>query len=239
MLFVRKRVAAGFAMLAMLSVNDSATAAIQVQATRVIYAGESKAATLGLKNEASRPYMVQSWLDLGDKSAMPKGLPIVVTPPLMKLEPGRESTVRFIYSGVGLPKDKESLLWINVQEIPPVAQQENVLQIAIRSRIKLFYRPAGMPADLDKAAHSLQWKREGQSLYVYNPSPLHITFATLTPKGHKAIGAFVHDMVGPGETIEVLSGSAAQAALSGTFDIDYINDYGGYSQLKSILLTHR
>lgn len=37
-----------------------------------------------------------------------------------------------------LPVDRESVFWLNVKEIPKKSAEENVLQIAVRSRIKLF-----------------------------------------------------------------------------------------------------
>ncbi|AZB87837.1 hypothetical protein DKE39_000295 [Acinetobacter baumannii] len=32
--------------------------------------------------------------------------------------------LKFIYSGQGLPTNQESLFWINIQEIPPTAQEK-------------------------------------------------------------------------------------------------------------------
>lgn len=57
-----------------------------------------------------------------------------------KLAGNKDRYLRFVYSGSGLPTNRETVYWINVQEIPPSAKQENVLQIAIRTRVKLFYR---------------------------------------------------------------------------------------------------
>lgn len=43
-----------------------------------------------------------------------------------------------------LPKDRESVFYLNIFDIPTKLenkQDKNVLQLAIKSRIKLFYRP--------------------------------------------------------------------------------------------------
>ena len=40
-----------------------------------------------------------------------------------------------------LPADRESLFYYNMREIPPKAEQKNVMQIAMQSRLKLFWRP--------------------------------------------------------------------------------------------------
>lgn len=104
-----------------------AFAGIQVNTTRVIYNSTNKSASLSISNDSDDTYMVQTWLNTGDASQMPKNLPIVVTPPILKLATPKEAILRFIYSGSGLPQDKESLFWVNVQEIPPTSKQENVL----------------------------------------------------------------------------------------------------------------
>ncbi|QGY26852.1 fimbria/pilus periplasmic chaperone [Escherichia coli] len=48
-------------------------------------------------------------------------------------------------------KDRESVFWFNVLELPPKPDAEKVanqslLQLAFRTRIKLFYRPEEIPA---------------------------------------------------------------------------------------------
>jgi P pilus assembly chaperone PapD len=43
-----------------------------------------------------------------------------------------------------LPQDRETLFWMNVKAIPSMdkSKLDNTLQLAIISRIKLYYRPA-------------------------------------------------------------------------------------------------
>src|SRR5690606_20062113 len=79
-----------------------------------------------------------------------------------RLAPGEEALVRTIYAGQGLPGDRESLFWINIQEIPPRSEAANALQVAIRTRIQLLYRPPGLQTTLDEAARALQWRIDGQ-----------------------------------------------------------------------------
>lgn len=65
-----------------------------------------------------------------------------MTPPLFVSEAKSENTLRIIYAGAPLPKDRESLFWMNVKAIPSVNKNslegKNVLQLAILSRIKLL-----------------------------------------------------------------------------------------------------
>lgn len=214
-----------------------ACAAVHVETTRVIYSGSSASAALTLTNRSALPYMVQTWLDDGGTMAEGKALPMLLTPPLMQLSAGEQAVLRAIYSGSGLPQDRESLFWINVQEIPPRSEASNVLQVAIRTRIKLLYRPAAVEADLDETARALQWRLVGSQLQVTNPGPLHITFAEL--QGQPTAGPDKKvdlDMLAPGQSMSV---PAATLDLndSSLLRFSYINDFGGTTELADVVLT--
>jgi fimbrial chaperone protein len=81
-----------------------------------------------------------------------------------------------------LPKDRESLFWMNVKAIPSVNKNslegKNVLQLAILSRIKLLSariicrKSRKMPGD---AAFS----RTGNHLKINNPSAYYVTLVNL------------------------------------------------------------
>lgn len=221
-----------------LALHGAAQAAVHVQATRVVYHGQSASASVAISNKSALPYMVQTWLDTGDATVMPENLPVAITPPLMRLAPGEEALVRTIYAGQGLPGDRESLFWINIQEIPPRSEAANALQVAIRTRIKLFYRPAGLKTTLDEAARALQWRIDGQALKISNASPLHVTFAHIQdrPAGGTAQGIDV-DMIAPGQTLSVPL-RQLNLASRGTLRFGYINDYGGVSDVADVPLQH-
>lgn len=221
----------------LLMLSMGAFAGIQVDATRVIYKGGSQSASLSLTNDSEDTYMVQSWLDTGDARQNPKGLPILVTPPILKLASKKEAILRFIYSGQGLPQDKESLFWINVQEIPPAPKLENVLQVAMRTRIKLFYRPASLQIDLQKEAKSLKWQRMGDELVVTNSGPAHVTLGILSfGLGGKQACSLNGDMILPQDNLRIKLPEKCRAASELSFS--FINDYGGHTEVKNIKLAN-
>ncbi len=224
---IAKQLLALSALLVVLS-RLPANAAIQAQATRVIYNSENAAATLSLKNNSDKPYMVQTWLTSGKDN---QKVPMVVIPPLLKLDSGKESILRFIYSGQGLPVDQESLFWVNIQEIPPKPDQDNVLQIAIRSKIKLFYRPKEIKISLDEAARHLQWYQEGKQLKVQNTSPLHVTIGVIKDDQGKTYSDLNNDMVAPNQSITVLNNFSGNAQ---SITYTYINDYGGATTISLV-----
>lgn len=219
----------------LLMFSVSAFSGVQVDATRVIYNGANQSSSLSIKNDSEDTYMVQTWLDTGDSTQNPKGLPILVTPPILKLASHKEAVLRFIYSGQGLPQNKESLFWINVQEIPPAPKLENVLQVAIRTRIKLFYRPPALKIDLYKQAQALVWRRQGDELLVSNGGPAHVTLGVLNFAKDGKVGCSVEgDMLLPEGNLRIPLPPACRIARE--FSFSFINDYGGHTEIKDIKL---
>ena len=102
------------------AVTFQACAGITINATRVVYSGKEKVASLNIHNRSSTPYKVQIWLDAGLNTSR-IGLPILATPPQVYLSPQQSAQLRFIYLGGGLPGDRESVYWVNIQETPPAA----------------------------------------------------------------------------------------------------------------------
>lgn len=223
-----------FAALLLLASLD-ASAGIQVDQTRVIYNGNEKSAALSIHNDTDETWMVQTWLDTGDSSSTPTNLPMQAIPPILKLAGNKDAILRFIYSGTGLPTDRETVYWINVQEIPPASKQENVLQIAIRTRVKLFYRPTTLNTTLQKEVEALSWRKEGNQLVVTNKGPLHITFGTLTLKnGANKTWKVNADMVKPMDSLRI--NLPAGAIVADRLSFTFINDFGGHTEIKDIRL---
>ncbi|WP_412530422.1 molecular chaperone [Burkholderia lata] len=159
----------------------SAQASVTLSGTRVVFSGSDKEATVHLTNDGKLPSLVQAWMDKGDERASPDAIdvPFVITPTVFRVEPGKGQTIRIIYTGEPLPADRESLFWLNVLDVPPKARNEgepNRLQIAFRTRIKLMYRPAGLPGDSIDAPKQLQWSLASApgvpvALTAKNPTP--------------------------------------------------------------------
>jgi fimbrial chaperone protein len=200
-------------------------AGIQVIGTRVIFNGEKKEASLPVDNNGTRPFLVQAWIDDGkDLGEPPKEntTPFFVTPPLSRLDGGKKNILRVLRVGeMALPTDRESIFWMNVKEIPEVAKEQNVLQIAMRTRIKLFYRPEGLADKFNpqEAYSKLTWDlvkshsasenekkiepgkdKKSFSLLVKNPTPYYITIIGVKINGKEELPSA--SMVAPfGETV--------------------------------------
>ncbi|AQR69939.1 molecular chaperone EcpD [Janthinobacterium sp. LM6] len=238
---VRNKLSRTIAVFALSCMMAGAHASVVIGGTRVIYRASDREVTIKLANEGNAPALVQAWLDTGNPNALPdeSKVPFTLLPPLFRLDPKKGQSLRLIYTQETLPQDKESLFWLNVLEVPPRAgaaangDSPNFLQLAFRTRIKLFFRPTGLPGKADDAAALVRWrfKRLENGRYVLegnNPTPYHVTFSKLTAADGMAswsndIGA----MLAPGASADFDLGNAApRAAVPAQVDYTYINDYG-------------
>lgn len=80
---------------------------IGLGATRIIYPQGDKQISLPITNSSqSNAFLVQSWVANADQS---KSTDFIVTPPLFVMHPKKENTIRIMYAGPDLPKDRESV----------------------------------------------------------------------------------------------------------------------------------
>ena len=209
-------------------------AGVNVGATRVIYQSKDKEANLSLSNsgEDGVPYLVQSWVspyDNRDDSADE----FIITPPLFRLDAKGQNILRIIATNAQtLPTDKESLFLLNVKAIPAKSAEQsnqNVLQIALKTTIKLFYRPAGLQGSLEDAVKNLQWRAEGGKLTVHNPSGFNVVVSDLLINNTASKG--MPEVIKPGSTATTV----IPLKNSDTLELTYINEYG--STVKTAPIT--
>ncbi|HGK4780263.1 TPA: fimbria/pilus periplasmic chaperone [Enterobacter cloacae] len=217
-----------------LMVSGVATAAISLDRTRVIFDGAAKSVSLRLTNEnKTLPYLAQGWVE--DAQGKKITDPLVLLPPVQRIEPGEQSQIK-VQSTAGiqrLPQNRESLFYFNLREIPPKSSKPNTLQLALQTRIKLFYRPAAI--EVQRADYSTPFQEQltltriGDKYRVNNPTPYYISLvnASSTLTG-KAAAGFKPIMVEPKGQL-VLTPSAA--ALGSAPVLTYVNDFGGRAKL--------
>ena len=208
-----------------LLVGAAAHAGVVTGGTRLIYPGGKKESSLSVTNNDATPYLIQSWVESNKGAA-----PFLLTPPLFRLEGEQQTRLRVIYSG-GLPENKESMFWMNIKAIPSSQAKAgaNTLQIAIKTRIKLIYRPKSIEGTPEMVTEQLRWTRSGNTLQVMNPTAFYMNFAEV-----KVGGADVKEAnwVGPGETARFQLPGVSAGALQWKL----INDYGGTGALHHATL---
>ncbi len=197
-----------------------ANASISLSATRIIYENKQKEASINVVNNGSQEALIQSWLEREPNNQAPP--PFAVTPPLAKMKGNQQQLLRILYQGSGLPQDRESVFWLNVQEIPLQAEGENQLQLALRQRVKLFYRPAGLMGSASLAPTKLTVKAINNKLEFHNQTPFHINMISFRQGGIDLKGK----MISPGASLTL---EAPGIRAAGEFNITVVNDFGGIS----------
>jgi fimbrial chaperone protein/chaperone protein EcpD len=219
------------------------TASVVIAGTRVVYHAKDQETTVKLSNAGTTPSLTQVWIDTGDASASPSDInvPFIVTPPVSRIDPGKAQTLRIVYTGEPLPADKESVFWLNVLDIPPKPESEtgNTLQLVVRSRIKLFFRPANLPGAAQNAPEKVEWRvirNNGQwALQAHNPTPYHVSFGWLEMDGKRLDDG---GMVAPGETQSFPLKGEPVSTASATVKYHAISDYGGAIEGEAALQTN-
>ncbi|HAT6800670.1 TPA: fimbria/pilus periplasmic chaperone [Citrobacter freundii] len=195
-----------------------AQAGVIIGGTRVIFDGNKKEASINVNNPDDMPYLIQSWIETPNGGI--EKAPFIITPPLYRLNNGQQNVERIVVTGA-LPQDKESLFWLNIKAIPSSSKVDNTLQIAVKTRIKLIYRPAVMKGTLpEEQADKLRWQQIGQKIQVNNPTQYVINFNEISVAGKKLLDVS-YVLPGGTATFDLPSG-----ITKGTVVFKIINDYG-------------
>lgn len=223
------------------AVSTATQAEIILHGTRVIYPSDAREVTLQLSNNGSSPSLVQTWIDEGDPESTPdqSKVPFMITPPISRVEGSRSQTLRItaLPDASHFDQKQETVLWLNVLDIPPkpsandtTTSPDNFLQLAIRSRVKFFYRPSSIKDDVNVVADKLQWAKSGDKLMIKNPSPFHVTLTAIYQKeGTKQLDLLPQGlMLKPFSTETV----ALQSNNINEMSFIHINDYGGRIEHK-------
>lgn len=216
--------------LLMLSQTGNVNAAIGLDRTRVVFDGSKDAASMTITtNNTQLPYLAQGWIE--DEQGNKITSPLIVLPPVQRLEPGKKSQVKVqaLPAVKSLPQDRETVYYFNLREIPPRSDKANSLQIALQTRIKLFYRPASIvPSQQERSdpwQKQLILTREADDFQVNNPTPYYITLIDArSSKEGKTSPGFEPLMVPPKGTLKL---GVSAAALGSKPWLTYVNDYGG------------
>lgn len=156
--------------------------------TRVIYHEQDKEQLVLLANINPHPIVVQTWTDYGEGDPESTA-PFVAIPPVFYLPIGKTQGIKLIHDGDQLPKNTESVFWLNLYEIPPNLQHTALnshhaeIALATNTQLKVFYRPATLghyPSQLsDKISFKLKKEAKDWVLICTNPLSFHISFTQI------------------------------------------------------------
>ena len=225
-----------------------AQAGIVIQGSRVVYPTKEREVTIKMTNIGEQPSLVQAWVDKGNEklTADKADGPFLITPPITRVEAKKGQTLRLVYTGDdAASKKQETVFWLNVLDVPPMPkdQDANFLQVAVRSRLKIFFRPEGLPGNPNQTAEGLNWSvvqaGHGYALRARNTGAFHVSLATVQlVAGNKTFSVDKDDMkmVAPGASVDLpLPGLAGQPGAGARIDYQWVTDYGALSQHESPL----
>jgi len=218
--------------LGMLVCAGWAQASVVMMGTRVVYPGKAKEQTVQFQNPDAHPHVVQVWLDDGDAKATPDTAqsPFLALPQVFRIEPQTGQMVRLLMTDASsLPQDRESVFYLNFSQLPMQRKTDkpvNQLMIMFTSRLKVFYRPAGIEANLPQdISQRLQLTWRDGAVHVHNPTPYHVVvnFADLlTDKEPLRLASA--DMIAPFS--DVAWRAPVASARNMQLRLVLVNDYG-------------
>ncbi len=213
----------------MISTDAAVSAGIVITGTRVVYPENEKEVTIKIDNVGDKPALAQVWIDSGDPEATPETAraPFTISPPINRIDGGKGQTLRMMYTGENLPRDKESLFWLNVLEIPASRKDKNnQLQLTVRSRLKIFFRPQGLPGTANEAGKLVTWKKVSGGVEGFNPTPYFVSVARITQDKDGRVPVADGGMIAPGGKSLFRTKKSATTIYPA-----YISDEGGIELL--------
>ena len=199
--------------------------AVTLDRTRIVFPGNENSINVRIANDnPEEAYLAQSWIEDLQGKKLTQGA-ILATPPLQRVEANSHSLVRLSKTPLlsQLPDDRESVFYFNLREVPPKSTEENTLQIALQSRVKLFYRPEKiLEASQTKWAHNITLQKTAKGYRLNNTTPFNLTVIGVgNSKKQSEESTFEVVMVAPKSTFDINSHTLTTPYLT------YINDYGG------------
>ena len=226
------------ALLLLAGVNSAPFAAVNVDRTRLVFAASDIAQSLTLANDSVTPMLLQVCTDAGETASSPDNsrTPLVVLPPVFKMQPDELRTLRVMLSSRrSLPEDRESLFWLNIYQIPPelsaTKSATRKLVLPLRLRLKVFIRPTGLKAPTANDEQKLRFSIASQGITITNPTPWYMSLTVTATKGIR-IG---YMMLAPYERRDVVLSQAP--AVGTTVNYAVINDSGNWRTYTAIIMA--
>lgn len=207
------------ALAALLTANN-ALAALALDATRYVYKGDAQFISAIANNESEEAYGAQVWVDnIVEKDTRPT---FIATPSFFKVDGKGKQVFRVMKVSDHMPNDKESIYWLNLQEIPQ-KREGSGLTMAIRTQVKLIYRPAAIVDGRAAAEENLTVEHVPGGQWLVNSTPYIFAIGSVTDKNDKVIPLTPEEsdkltMFMPGDRVNVTGHSVKS--------VHALSDYG-------------
>lgn len=223
---MNKLVKQGVLALLTLVMSTQTMAAFVLNGTRFIYEEGRRNTSFEVTNQAEETFGGQVWID--NTNQAPDSVYMVPTPPFFKVAPKEKQIIRIMKTDSALPADRESLFWLNVQEIPPKPKnaEGNVLAVAVNTKVKLIYRPASLVEGRKRAEQQLRIVHRNGETFLNNPTPYYFAVTDIKANGKSVAlsDAVLSRIAQLAPKSEVALG---KQSLNGIVAVDAVNDWGG------------
>ncbi|WP_240678590.1 fimbrial biogenesis chaperone [Pantoea ananatis] len=196
--------------------SDVSQAAVVMNASRIIMDGTPEK-TVTFDNTSDSPFIVQVEPDSNGEPDF------VAIPPVFKIKGKGGQTVKVKLLHTDLPRDRESLFYLNFTQIPSAKKNESGdsrLNIFIRSRLKVIYRPESVKAFSEEKAGSVSYYFQKGKLVVSNHSQNVISIQNVSEGENILAQQFT---LLPGDSYSTV---VKDTHVSGPLHASMINDYG-------------
>lgn len=186
--------------------SQNTLAALELDSTRYVYAGDNTVLSVTVKNTEDQDYGGQVWVEnIAEQDTRPA---FIATPSFFKIKKhdGRQ-VFRLIKASDQMLQDKESIYWLNLQEIPPKING-NGISLALRTRVKLIYRPMALVAGRAHAEENMSIEHFSGKQFLVNSTPYIFAISSIYDVNNKQVklSAAEQDkltMFMPGDKVDV------------------------------------
>jgi len=226
LMFNRKKLPWLLLLFIVFSVESNA--ALQLNRTRVIY-NENGDHELIVSNPSTSLYGGQVWVEGEDSNASTN---FVTSPQLFKIDVDKKQIVRIYQTNATIETERESLFWLNVQEIPPKTMKgdQNGIVLAFRHKIKLLHRPATLSSTRIDAEQQITAQIVGKRLILNNPTPFYFAVANVMVNNNTNL-TFKKDPFKPFSSLEI----DLTVNNIDSIKISAIDDYGAVNEFELAL----
>ncbi len=224
------------ALLLLAGITPAPFAAVNVDRTRIVFAANDVVQSLTLTNDSVTPMLLQVWTDAGETASSPDSsrTPLVVLPPVFKMQPDELRTLRVMLSSrrslPGIGKAFSGLIFTRSPEQNATDSVTRKLVLPLRLRLKVFIRPHGLKAPTSNDERKLRFSIASQGITITNPTPWYMSLAVMPIKGI-SIGNI---MLAPYEQRDVALSN--MPAVGSTVDYAVINDSGNWRTYTATIM---
>jgi P pilus assembly chaperone PapD len=174
---------------------------IQPELSVLLISEDEGQAQMGLKNLDATPLLLHTRIvDVPED----KHQVVIPLPPVIRMEPKSRQIVRFVLEKAAEPMTVQHYKRVTFEGIPAISKNKGtaVVRVNVRYDLPVIISPKGL-VQVENPWEQLQWKLEGRTLTVHNPSPFVVRMSRevdLMPQA-KRVEALQRTFVLPGDTM--------------------------------------